>query len=135
MLVLAINTATPHNEIALLDGGKVLFEKTWLSKKDEGEKLLPMIKKAFEKNKKQINELRKIFVVAGPGSFTGLRIGVSIANALAFSLKIPVFSCNNFEYLKKGKFFGKGVKQVHPVYLKKPYITKSKKPVFIAHSS
>lgn len=54
------------------------------------EAALPVIEKLLKKNNLTINEIDEIKVNRGPGSFTGLRVGVSMANALSFLLKIPV---------------------------------------------
>jgi len=54
------------------------------------EATLPTIDKLLHKNKAKIGDLEKIEVSKGSGSFTGLRVGVAIANALSFLLKIPV---------------------------------------------
>lgn len=51
---------------------------------------LPMIEKALKKANKNLGDLTEIAVNEGPGSYTGTRVGVSIANALAYSLQIPV---------------------------------------------
>lgn len=52
--------------------------------------VLPLIADLLTKHKLKPTDVTNIEVVVGPGSFTGLRVGVSIANALAYSLKIPV---------------------------------------------
>lgn len=52
--------------------------------------LLPVIIKILKKNKKSLEDLEEIQVETGPGSFTGTRIGVSVANALAYALNIPL---------------------------------------------
>lgn len=52
--------------------------------------LLPLIEKILKLNKLEFGDLKEIEVETGPGSFTGLRVGVSVANALGFSLGIPV---------------------------------------------
>lgn len=52
--------------------------------------LLPLIEEILKKNKLDYKDLEAIEVEAGPGSFTGLRVGVSVANALGYSLQIPV---------------------------------------------
>lgn len=52
--------------------------------------LLPLIEKIIKKNKLKFSDLKGIEVETGPGSFTGIRVGVSVANALGFSLGIPV---------------------------------------------
>ena len=52
--------------------------------------VLPMITELLTQKGKSLNDLTEIEVFTGPGSFTGLRVGVSIANALGYALKIPV---------------------------------------------
>lgn len=52
--------------------------------------ILPMINKILKKNSVKLEEISAIQVNAGPGSFTGLRVGLAIANSLSFVLKIPV---------------------------------------------
>ncbi len=78
---------------------KVVLQKSWLSGRNEAEKLLPEISSALQKCQKTFSDLAAIFVVAGPGSFTGLRVGVTIANALAFAAKVPLLSCDTFQLL------------------------------------
>ena len=69
--------------------------------------LLPMIVKILKGDKANFSDLTAIEVNCGPGSFTGTRVGVAVANALGFALNIPV---NN----KKGKI-------VLPVYAKSKF--------------
>lgn len=52
--------------------------------------LLPLIEKLLKQNNLEYSDLESIEVTTGPGSFTGLRVGVSVANALGYSLGIPV---------------------------------------------
>jgi tRNA threonylcarbamoyladenosine biosynthesis protein TsaB len=52
--------------------------------------LLPLITQILEKNKLEFRDLTGVEVETGPGSYTGLKVGVSVANALGFSLGIPV---------------------------------------------
>lgn len=52
--------------------------------------LLPLIEQILKKNNLDYEDLTEVKVATGPGSFTGLRVGISVANALAFALKIPV---------------------------------------------
>ena len=69
--------------------------------------LLPMIVKVLKKNKLDFSDLTAVEVNCGPGSFTGTRVGVSVANALGFALDIPVNG-------KKGKI-------VVPIYEKSKF--------------
>ena len=88
MLTLAINTATSLTSIALLEEQKLLGEDSWKSNNDEAEKLMPAISNLFKKNKKDFSGIKKVIVIKGPGSFTGLRVGVTIANTIAILFNI-----------------------------------------------
>ena len=101
MATLAINTASKTTAIALIKDKKILVEKSWGSENDEAEKLMPEIAKLFKKGKLEYNDIKKIIVVRGPGSFTGLRIGVTVANTIAYLQKLPVHSINTFQYLRQ----------------------------------
>jgi tRNA threonylcarbamoyladenosine biosynthesis protein TsaB len=63
------------------------------------QKLLPFINETLKKEKTSINQITEIEVNSGPGSFTGLRVGVSVANALGWVLGVPV----NGKDLRKGE--------------------------------
>ena len=52
--------------------------------------LLPLIVKILKKNKLEVSNIKSIRVATGPGSFTGTRVGVAVANALGFALDIPI---------------------------------------------
>lgn len=84
-------------------GLRINNEEYWINKKHQKAQIvLPLIEMILGKHKVKVAQLSNIEVNTGPGSFTGLRVGISVANALGFSLKIPV----------NGKEAGK----VHPRY-------------------
>ena len=60
------------------------------AKKDGSQKLLPFIEEILEKENKSFKDLTEIGVHTGPGSFTGIRVGVAVANSLGYGLNIPV---------------------------------------------
>lgn len=76
-------------KVSLKKEGKVVKS---LSEENEygSQALLPLIEKLFQSEKVDFKDLKGIEVETGPGSFTGLRVGVSVANALGFALGIPV---------------------------------------------
>jgi len=90
MNTLSIDTSS-NSEIKV---GLKTNEKTdWLVRsidKQKAQVVLPMIKALLEKHKLKKEQLEEIEVVTGPGSFTGLRVGTAIANALGFTLNISV---------------------------------------------
>jgi tRNA threonylcarbamoyladenosine biosynthesis protein TsaB len=93
---LYIDTSNTEKIIVGIDNQK--FETS--AKKEKAQRLLPFIYEALKKKKRSLQDLAEIQVNTGPGSFTGLRVGVSVANALGWSLGIPV----NGKNLRKGEF-------------------------------
>ena len=88
-MILAINTGSDKNSIALYSTS-VGDEVIWKSYKTQSQELLPKINKLLQFNKVKLLDLKAVAVYQGPGSYTGLRVGISVANALAWSLNIPV---------------------------------------------
>lgn len=105
MITLAINTSSQKTAIALLkeqDGKlKLLDESSWQSKNDEAENLMPGIAKLLKKNKKTFDDIKNLIVIKGPGSFTGLRIGVATANLIAYLNKAHLYCLTAFDYYWK----------------------------------
>lgn len=91
---LAINTASKTTAIALIDGKEILAEASWPSTSNEAEKLMPEIAKLGYDN------LDRVVIIRGPGSFTGLRVGIAVANAIAHLQEIPVYAVDTFAYLR-----------------------------------
>ena len=90
-MILAIDTTSKLSGVALLSSrGKVLGESLWESRQNQSKELLPKIKELLGANRINQKNLKKIAVITGPGSFTGIRIGIAVANALGLALDIPV---------------------------------------------
>jgi tRNA threonylcarbamoyl adenosine modification protein YeaZ len=87
MLILAINTASKESALALIEDGTVLGESSWMSNADESVKVLPGLQKLLADAGKEWEDVGEVFVVKGPGAYTSLRVGITIANSLAWSLK------------------------------------------------
>jgi tRNA threonylcarbamoyladenosine biosynthesis protein TsaB len=89
-MILYINTKDQKQvTVSLKKDGEIVEN---LSEENEfgSQVLLPLIEKILKKNNLGFKDLKGIDVETGPGSFTGIRVGVSVANALGFSLGIPV---------------------------------------------
>lgn len=90
MYILGIETATMTGSVAVLDGTRVLIEHTLHTRATHTERLLTTIDSALHALSMSLEDLDAIAVSIGPGSFTGLRIGVTTAKSLAYSLNKPV---------------------------------------------
>jgi len=92
MIILSIKTDNPIAEIALFDNDKLLDSISWEAHRQLADTIHRTIQTLLERNKLSWDRLQGIGIFKGPGSFTGLRIGMSVTNALALSLGIPVVS-------------------------------------------
>ncbi len=99
MLLLAIDTAGPACAVAVVRDGEVL---AWTSEeigRGHAERLMPMIEAALGKAGVSFANLEAVAVTAGPGSFTGVRVGVAAARGLALALDIPAIGIGSLDAL------------------------------------
>jgi len=83
--------------LSLAQDETVLAELTWRSKQNHTTQLLPNLNYLFKLTETDAKSLTAVIVAQGPGSFNGLRVGVSAAKGLAFSLGIPIIGVNSLE--------------------------------------
>lgn len=93
---LTIDTSSAEKIVLKVD--KKTFETEAKSRKSQ--RLLPFLEEVLEKEERKITDISEIKTAPGPGSFTGLRVGVSVASALGYLLQIPV----NDKHPAKGEF-------------------------------
>lgn len=99
-LILSIETTTTNCSVALGKDGELIALKEYNSKSySHAEKLHPFIAEVLETGGCQLSDLDAIAVSKGPGSYTGLRIGVSAAKGLCFSLDIPLLAIETLKTL------------------------------------
>ena len=98
-LILNIETSTEVCSVALAKNGKLLFKKESVEGMNHSRMLTVFIEEIFAENNIQINTIDAVAVSKGPGSYTGLRIGVSVAKGLCYGLNIPLISINSLEML------------------------------------
>lgn len=99
LLILGIDTTTLACSVALLDDEMLLAEFTLNIRKTHSERLMPLIDALLKESAIEREQLQAIAVAAGPGSFTGIRIGVSTARALAQGLAIPAVGVSTLQAL------------------------------------
>ncbi len=90
MKVLGIDTSSDVASVALINDDKLIAEYTLNFKKTHSERLMPMIVNMLKDCETSIDEVDAFAVAIGPGSFTGLRIGITTAKGLAHACKKPV---------------------------------------------
>jgi tRNA threonylcarbamoyladenosine biosynthesis protein TsaB len=89
-MLVAIDTATDQASLALHDGFRVRVEQTWEARRRQTSELSPRLAAAMEQVKLPPKKLSGVAVTEGPGSFTGLRIGMSVAKGLAIAQNLPL---------------------------------------------
>ena len=102
MKYLFISSATTDLVVAIIIDGKIIYEYNNPCFQDMSKDIMPAIDEAFKVSKITPNDLDKIFVVNGPGSFTGIRIGLTVAKTMAWALKIPIIPISTLEMLASG---------------------------------
>lgn len=102
MPILGIETSTLVSSVALVTEDTLLAEITLQTKKTHSELLMPHIDKILRMAGINKADLKGIAVSIGPGSFTGLRIGLATAKALAYAMKIPIVGVPTLEALAYG---------------------------------
>jgi len=94
---LAIDTSTDTASLALVQDSEVLAELTWRCSQNHTIQLLPHLFHLLNQTKLSLPSASCIIVAKGPGSYNGLRVGISTAKGLAFSLGIPIVGIGTLE--------------------------------------
>ncbi len=97
MIVLGIDTSAKTCSVAVLRDGICLFSQLFDGGLTHSQTLLPLIKNALHKSGVTVSQLDLISITSGPGSFTGLRIGISTVKGLAFADRIPCIGVSTLE--------------------------------------
>ncbi len=111
MLVLGIETSAELCSVAWVMDGQILLEYNVEQPNIHTQLLADLVREGFERIGKTTGDLDLICVASGPGSFTGLRIGMAYAKGIAYALEKPILAVTNFEVLAQ-----KSVIDKFPVY-------------------
>lgn len=132
-MILFIDTTENITTIALGKEGKLVNYYTWDAEMKQSEQLLIEIDKLLSKNNVKLADLKGVIVAKGPGGYTGLRVGISVANGLAFGLEISIIGVRRVkgitgvkDIINKGEKLLKKAKPgefVVPIYPAPPKIT------------
>ena len=99
---LAIDTSSEVCGVSLLENDKLIDDNSLNNGKTHSENLMVLIKEILERNNISLNEIDLISCVVGPGSFTGIRIGISSVKAMAEVHNIKISSVTSLEVLAQG---------------------------------
>jgi len=130
VLILTIRTDNPEAEIGLYEDATQLAYVTWTAHKQLAETIHLKIAQLLDTKGHTLHNLQGIACYEGPGSFTGLRIGLTVANALAQGLGVPIVGAQQPAWLESGLqsiLCGKNDTIVLPFYGAEVHITAQKK--------
>lgn len=107
MIWLGIDTANTPLSVVIVKNGKIITEENTTVSVNHSLRAMPAIEEAFKRAKITPADIDQIVVAEGPGSYTGVRIGVTIAKTLAWTLEKPLIGVSSLQSLAvNGLFFG-----------------------------
>lgn len=109
--ILALDTATENCSVALLVDDQV-YCRSEVAPRDHTKKILPMVDEVLKEAGVTLAELDALAFGRGPGSFTGVRIGIGIAQGLAYGAELPMIAVSTLEAMAQGSFRANGATQV-----------------------
>jgi tRNA threonylcarbamoyladenosine biosynthesis protein TsaB len=119
MIILTLRTDKPEAEIGLYSGQEQIHYETWQAHRELAETIHKKLSEILNKSSIDKDEINGIICYEGPGSFTGLRIGLTVANTIAYSQSIPIVTKAGPNWQEEGikdLLAGKNEKIVIPKY-------------------
>ena len=101
-MILALRSDKPEAELYLFDDGKKIAEIKWEAHRELADTILGKIKEILVNNNIADKDITGIIMHTGEGSFTGLRIGTTVANAMSYSLGVPIVSTEGDNWVNEG---------------------------------
>jgi len=99
MKIVAIDTSTKQLSVALSDGQQILAEASYVTSLNHATKLMPLLERMMQEVNWSPQDLTRIVIADGPGSYTGLRIGATTAKTLAYTLGIDLVPVSTLELM------------------------------------
>jgi len=132
MLILTIRTDKPEAEVGLFNDQSKLQYQTWEAHRKLGVTIHQKIEEILNKENKKLSDLEGVVAFEGPGSFTGLRIGLTVGNTLAQQLNIPIAGSSDENWITTGAHDLKTLSHDEltialPKYGRGPHITSPRK--------
>ena len=104
--ILLIETSGPTLSVAIADGGRVLAERVCTEPRMQASLTAPLVKEVLDALSLKVSDCNAVCVSKGPGSYTGLRVGVSTAKGLAFGAGLPLIAIGTLDILVQSSFAG-----------------------------
>lgn len=98
-IILSVDTSTQKIGVAVYDGLNVICEYIWESKDHHTVELAPAVVEILSRSNLKMSQMGALAVALGPGSFTGLRIGLAFAKGLSFPRRLPIIGISTFDIL------------------------------------
>jgi tRNA threonylcarbamoyladenosine biosynthesis protein TsaB len=105
---ISIDTATRYASVALSSQGEMIAEYSWRSAQNHSVELVPAVRLVMEHAGVEMDAIEAVFVVRGPGGFSALRVGISVAKALAVGRGIPLVGIGTLE-VEASPYLGLGL--------------------------
>lgn len=99
MRILLIDTSTSNLTVSIIENNNILYNYKEKIITDMSSKIMPIIDNGLKQFNLNISDIDKIFVVNGPGSFTGIRVGVTVAKTIAWALKKDIVPISSLELM------------------------------------
>ncbi|MGR5119015.1 tRNA (adenosine(37)-N6)-threonylcarbamoyltransferase complex dimerization subunit type 1 TsaB [Vibrio astriarenae] len=109
--ILAVDTATENCSVALLVDDKV-YSRSEVAPRDHTKKILPMVDEVLKEADLALTDLDALAFGQGPGSFTGVRIGIGIAQGLGFGAELPMIGISTLKAMAQASYRVRGTEQV-----------------------
>lgn len=130
MLIVTIRTDKPDAELGLYEDDAKLAYEVWPAHRELSNTIHKKLASLLESQGKKLDDIEGVVCFQGPGSFTGLRIGLTVGNALAYGLSIPVKGAMGDNWITQGVAgirSGESDSRVLPEYGADAHITVPKK--------
>lgn len=131
MIIIGIRTDRPDAELHFLDTEKGTTDQLiWHAHRALADTIHRQLEALLSRQGATLAQIEGLVAFEGPGSFTGLRIGLTVANTLAYSLSVPIIGSQSDSWLETGRdrlVAGENDKQVMPAYGAPVHITAQKK--------
>jgi tRNA threonylcarbamoyladenosine biosynthesis protein TsaB len=101
-MILTIRTDNPEAEIGLYDGTIQLSYYKWQADRRLAKELLTVIREQLAAQKADWPDITGVVVYEGPGSFTGLRIGITVADSIAYGNNVPIIAARGDDWIDVG---------------------------------